>query len=125
MDTVREMHNDFRNSFPEISSKVDEDQKSYLDEVGLGTPFFWFECLAMYINKEMIKEVDAREFKIVFEYFRTKYLFCGEHIKECIDVSFTENLFHNVSAGKAEQYWELLPDLLKDLYINFHHRTPV
>lgn len=71
METVREMYDDFRSSFPELSANVDESQKKYLNEIALGTPLFWFECLATYINNEMSLEVDPRNYKPVFEYFRT------------------------------------------------------
>jgi len=40
-------------------------------------------------------------------------------------VSFTENLFWNVPPDNAEQYWSLLPQRLKDLYVAFHQRSPL
>ena len=122
--TERQMQEDFRQNFSELSALVDADQSAYLDSVGLGTPFFWFECLANYINKEMNREVPPNEYQQVFKYFRSTYLFSTEEVRECIDVSFIENLFHNVSTAKATPYWTALPDLLCDLYINFHHRSP-
>ena len=118
------MYDDFRSSFPELSANVDESQKKYLNEIALGTPFFWFECLATYINNEMSSEVDPKNYKPVFEYFRSNYLFSGAQVKECIDVSFIENLFHNVNSQKTEPYWVALPDLLKDMYFNFHQNRP-
>lgn len=125
LETVREMYENFISIFPEISNSVDEDRVKYLDDVGFGTPFYWFECLANYINKEMIKGTNPNRFKEVFEYFRSIYHFGNSKIKECIDVSFTENLFHDVHPSKAKSYWIVLPDLLKDLYTNFHRRSPL
>jgi len=125
METVREMYEDFVARFPDISKNVDEDRVNYLDDVSFGTPFYWFECLANYINKEMIVGTSPIKYKEVFEYFRSNYLFGNNKIKECIDVSFTENLFHDVHPIKAKRYWVTLPDLLKDLYTNFHRRNPL
>jgi hypothetical protein len=48
---------------------------------------------------------------------------CGE-VRNCIDVSFVENLFWQVTPDRSGPYWARMPDLLKRLYLGFHSKPP-
>jgi hypothetical protein len=50
---------------------------------------------------------------------------CSAEVRNCIDVSFVENLFWQVPANRAEGYWQQLPGPLKQLYLQFHRRAPI
>jgi hypothetical protein len=122
--SVLDMYNDFRVKFPEITKKADEEHIISWGEIDPDFAYSWFESLAKAINQKMHKGAPAKEYKDVFEFLRKQYLFGDDKVKDCIDVSFTENLFWQVQPSKAKNYWLLFPDLLKDLYVNFHRRKP-
>ena len=68
--------------------------------------------------------VDPVELAGLFQYLEENYLTGDEEVKKCIDVGFTESLFWQVPPSKAARYWLLLPNTLKDLYIDFHDNRP-
>ncbi|NMM41806.1 hypothetical protein HHO47_13520 [Pseudoalteromonas arctica] len=45
--------------------------------------------------------------------------------REYIDVGIIENLLWQVTPINAAPYWQVLPNDLKTLYVNFHQRTPI
>lgn len=122
--SVLKMYSEFRTEFPNIATKADEIHIEFWGSLDPEYTYSWFESLAKALNREMRNGVEATTYKGVFEYFRKAYLFGGDEAKNCIDVSFTENLFWRVQPEKAIEYWSILPDLLKGLYVNFHNRTP-
>ena len=118
------MYSEFRDKFPKLAQEVDAVHIQKWGEVTPETSFVWFESLANAINKEMSNEVEADKYKEVFEYIRRSYITGASTTKECIDVSFIENLFWGVAPIKAKPYWQLLPEVLKELYVNFHNKQP-
>lgn len=114
--SVLNMYDDFRVKFPAITKKADEEHIKCWEVIDPEFAYAWFESLAKAINQDMHKGVAAQQYKDVFEFLRKQYLFGDNKVKDCIDVSFTENLFWQVQSSNAEHYWLLLPDLLKDLY---------
>jgi len=121
---VLDMYNEFRAKFPEITEKADAEHVKNWDEIDPEFAYSWFESLANAINQDMHKGVDAQVYKEVFDFLKTQYLLGDVKTKDCIDVSFTENMFWRVQPEKAKNYWLLFPDALKELYVNFHHREP-
>jgi len=124
--SVSELYHSFRKEFPEVTLKAD---KLYLDSwdgiVGDDTSaHIWFASLADALNKEMDKGVSANTYKGLFEFIQIQYLHGSIGVKECIDVSFTENLFWQVAKDKTQKYWLILPDALKELYVTFHGVKP-
>lgn len=122
--TTLEMYNDLSTKFPDIAKKASAIHVQAWGSLEPKFLFSWFESLAKALNQEIIHEVDASRYADLFEYLQKQYLFGDAEVKKCIDASFIENLFWHVDTEKAESYWSLLPDVLKDLYINFHHRSP-
>ncbi len=122
--SVLKLCNECREEFPDIAEKADIEHVRVWGEVDPEFAYSWFESLANALNREMLNEVDAGNYKDLFEFIRSSFLFGDEKVKDCIDVSFTENLFWKVPPSKAQMYWALLPSVLKDLYVNFHHRKP-
>lgn len=122
--SVLDMYSEFRGKFTEITKRADIEHMRIWGEVKSEFAYSWFESLANALNREMLNEVEARIYKDVFEYFRSKFLFGNDEIKNCIEVSFVENLFWSVPPEKAKGYWDIFPDLLKDLYVQFHRRAP-
>ncbi|KZY57429.1 hypothetical protein A3740_18535 [Oleiphilus sp. HI0068] len=122
--SIQTLYEEFRVQFPETTKKVD-----YLYSQEWGDPskdqaFMWFEFLAKILNREMIGGVSAKTYDRMFQFMRSQFMVGNEKVKNCIDVAFTENLFWQVPKEKALDYWALFPEVLKDLYVKFHHRKP-
>ncbi|MBD3654378.1 hypothetical protein [Kangiella sp.] len=122
--TVLEMYDEFRTLFPEVTTVADDIHIQAWGSLDPEYSFSWYESLAKAINQEMTNEVVASRYAGLFEYVRKQYLLGDDEVKKCIDASFTENLFWQVKPEKAKSYWQLLPDILKTLYVNFHGRPP-
>ncbi len=122
--TVLDLYSEVRKRFPEIAQKADEEHMRVWDEIDPDFAYSWFESISNALNSEMQKGVDANKYKELFEYFKSQYLLGDDKVKDCIDVSFTENLFWDVKPEKAKSYWVIFPDLLKELYVKFHRHTP-
>lgn len=76
------------------------------------------------LNAQMGIPEQCAEFPSLFKYFDMKFRTGGKEIKNCIDVSFVENLFWQVSPRNAAPVWTILPKNLQQLYIDFHGRAP-
>lgn len=87
--------------------------------------YSWFEALANALNDEMRKDIDPGTHGELFETISNAFSTEGSDIKNAIDVAFVENLFWQVPENKSECYWVVLPKTLKELYVNFHGRTPL
>ena len=119
-----EMYDEFRAKFPELTKKADAEHIKNWDEIDPEFAYLWFGSLANAINQDMQNDVDAQQYKEIFDFLKLQYLSGDAKAKDCIDVSFTENMFWRVQPEKAKSYWLLFPDVLKELYVNFHHREP-
>ncbi len=122
--SVLKMYEEFREKFPELTAKTDIDICKNLDEVDPEFAYIWFESLADTLNTEMSQGVDVETYKNQFEFFRSNYVMGDGEVKDCIDVSFVENLFWKVLPEKALPYWQALPAPLKELYLYFHGKPP-
>lgn len=122
--TVLGMYSEFREKFPSVTEKVDLQHIDYWGSLDSEQCYCWFESLAKTINSDMAKGEDPNTYTEIFEFLRSAYLKENDSVKNCIDVSFTENLFWEISVEKAEPFWLVFPDLLKGLYVAFHNRTP-
>lgn len=119
--------NSIKEHYPTISAKADAE---YFRQWGdfAGEEYYsysWFEALANALNREMCNGIPASNFIDLFATVSANYSQGDEDIRKAIDVAFVENLFWQVPGSKAVDYWATLPDTLKQLYVNFHHRTPL
>ena len=114
-----------RERLAEIVSRADREHIRIWDKVDEEFAYVWFESLAKAVNKMMIKGESPLKHSYIFRFMSTHYNQGDKAVKNCIDAAFTENLFWEVPAEKAEPYWRILPTNLKELYIGFHHRTPL
>ncbi|MGF1688577.1 hypothetical protein L4C36_18135 [Photobacterium japonica] len=119
-----EMYEEFRIEFPGITAKADSIHVKQWGSLDPDDAYSWFESLANALNGEMRRGTAPTHYKDLFEYFRKKYLFEDDDIKNCIDVAFTENLFWQVNEEKSAPYWKQLPDTIKSLYKGFHGKSP-
>jgi hypothetical protein len=124
--TRDDFYNTVKESFPDISAKADKEYIRLWDEF-TDSEFYsysWFEALANALNREMCIDTPPEEFIGLFRLISHSFNHCNDEIKKTVDVAFVENLFWQVPQEKAKKYWLSLPNNLKDLYLNFHHRKP-
>ncbi|WP_432720805.1 hypothetical protein R0381_002921 [Jeongeupia wiesaeckerbachi] len=111
--------------FPTISAKAEKEYiRLWGDFKSELYSYTWFEALAGALNIEMNKGVPPKEYQALFSTVSSRFLSGDVDVKQAIDVAFVENLFWNVSSSASELYWNTLPEVLKDLYLNFHRRKP-
>lgn len=121
---IDEMYEDFRNRYPELTKAVDGRHAQIFESVQNETAYMWFESVAGALNAQMGNPKQRTEFASIFKYFDMKFRTGSKKVKNCIDVSFVENLFWEVRPKKAAPVWATLPKNLQQLYIDTHGRTP-
>ncbi len=107
------LYNETRELFPELTAKADREHVRYWDELDPESAYSWFESLAKTLNVEMSRNVPAKKYAGIFRHLSSAYGNGDFEVRNCIDVSFIENLFWQVKEQNAEPYWELLPPNLQ------------
>lgn len=125
METIMELYQAVRERFPEITATADKEHINYWGSLDPEFAYSWFESLAKALNNEMLKGISFKTYEPLFSFINMALVGCGSKVHTCIDVAFVENLFWQVPGSKAEPYWQELPQPLKELYVGFHHRTPL
>ena len=126
MNKQKEMKNFYKLVTSEFTLDAKQADKVYR-ELGFDKEdkayYIWFECFAEVTNM-LMKENDKDNVLKHFSFF-TSYLNNGtDVIKNCIDVSYIENLFWKVDKETSELFWPLLPKQMQELYIDFHGLKP-
>jgi hypothetical protein len=97
--------------FPNLRSDLNQQQ---------GLLHFEVSEFRKYTNN-LVREGNKDKVKSCFKIAEQGYLHGNAKMKNAIDVSYVEDLeFY----GKAWA-WQLLPNVLKDLYVGFHHKNGV
>ncbi|WP_177326914.1 hypothetical protein [Pseudomonas sp. ML96] len=124
LESIPAFYQSVRSAFPDIAAKADG---KYFDDWGDPLPQFeysWFHSLANALNAQMNKGIAPSDHLPLFTLISDALEDCSAEVRNCIDVSFVENLFWQVPSDKAEGYWQQLPNPLKQLYLQFHRRAP-
>lgn len=124
MDSIRQLYIQTRERFPGIVEKTDKEHLKAGWELDDEDAYMWFHSLADMLNEEMRTQMSAEVAGTVFDFMSDQFLIGTRDVRNCIDVSFVENLFWEVSPQKALAYWLRMPDLLKNLYLGFHSKPP-
>lgn len=122
--SVLEMYHDFRKRFPEMTQAADAKHIKIWDSIDDETAYSWFESLAGAVNDQMGASEEGTDLSSIFSYFDERLRGSDNKIKNCIDVSFVENLFWEVQPNSAADAWEAMPDSMQSLYVRFHGRPP-
>lgn len=126
MDTNAAFYLAAREAFPSLAAKVDRHFiKDWDQQPAENTAYSWFGCAANALNEEMRREASLAECAGFFTFVAHAFCSGGDEVKRCIDVSFVENLFWQVSPAKSAAYWPKLPAVLQALYLGFHHTSPL
>jgi len=125
MDTLEQFYSEVRERFPDISAMADREYIKYWGEANPEDAYSWFQSLANALNSEMKRQVNYSIHEQLFVFISNALADCSKEVFNCIDVSFVENLFWQVSEAKAGPYWHSMPDSLKELYIGFHSKLPL
>jgi hypothetical protein len=123
MDPIVQFYRETRDRFPNILAETD---KVHLQTWDMDDEwaYMWFHSLADMLNANMRKNARLEDAGAVFDHMRDQFMIgCGE-VRNCIDVTFVENLYWQVSPDHARPYWARMPDLLKKLYLGFHSKAP-
>jgi len=123
----KKFYNAIKEKYPEISEQADAEYMKQWGECN-DLEYYshsWFEALANVLNKQMYLSVPAERFKDLFLDIGIAFKSDDDDVRKCIDVALVENLYWQVAPEKAESYWSIMPETLQELYVNFHHRTPV
>jgi len=124
MESVLDLYREVRERFPEAAGRADLEHKRQGFGVGSEYAYLWLGHLANALNQEMAKGIPFGKHAALFRFFSDAFSRGSEEVKECIDVSLVENLFWRVNVALARDYWQGLPQPLKDLYIGFHGAAP-
>ena len=122
--SVLQLYRDFRKRYPELTHAADARHIKVWDRVDDETAFSWFESLAGVVNDQMGTLEQSADLESVFSYFERELEGSDNEVKNCIDVSFVENLFWRVQSNSAAGVWDALPKLMQQLYLGFHGRPP-
>jgi len=76
----------------------------------------WVEQLADVTN-EFLRQKNFEEATKQLNFFASSYNSGNYHVKNCIDVSYAENLMWNLEPKDKKQAWLVIPRELKALYI--------
>jgi hypothetical protein len=118
------MYHDFRKRFPEMTQAADARHIRVWDSIDDETAYSWFESLAGAINDQMSASEEVTDLSSIFSYFDELLRGSDEKVKNCIDVSFVENLFWEVQPSSAADAWDAMPHSMQQLYVRFHGRPP-
>lgn len=122
--SVLGMYHDFRKRFPEMTQGADARHIKVWGSVDDETAYSWFESLAGAINDQMGASKEVANLSSIFSYFDELLRGSDKKIRNCIDVSFVENLFWEVQPSSAANAWDALPHSMQQLYVRFHGRPP-
>jgi hypothetical protein len=122
--SVLEMYHDFRRRFPEMTQAADTRHVKIWGSVDDETAYSWFESLAGAINNQIGGAQKDTDLISVFSFFDRRLQGSDTEVKNCIDVSFVENLFWEVRPSSAISAWDAMPKSMQQLYLNFHGRPP-
>lgn len=115
-----------RERFPILAQKADRKYiKDWDMQPSEGDAYIWFRFVANALNDEMRRGAFFPEGAEAFIFIADAFASAGEEVKQCIDVSFVENLFWQVPPAKAAAYWKNLPPQLQELYLGFHSTPPI
>lgn len=123
--TLPELYNSVRERFPLISQKADGLHIQLWGPPEAGSPYVWFESLANAINLEIAAEVDPADYKALLNFLDKALASGSAELRDCLDVSFMENLFWRVACVKARPYWEVTPKRLREFHVALHGKGPV
>ena len=104
MDLLLQFYKATRERFPAIVALADERHVRDGWDLDDAFAYSWFQSLANMLNAHMCRMAGQKSCKTVFDYMRQQFLNGSLEVRNCIDVSFVENLFWGMPAAKATWY---------------------
>ena len=99
-----------KEQFPELREPINQQQ-------GL----LWFEVQQFrFHTMQAIRDGDTEKLAACYRLAETAYLTGNRQLKEAIDGCFIEDMDYNTHGEVYAWAWELLPEVLKALYTDFH-----
>lgn len=120
---IQKFFHEIRSKYPELTDAADKEHMQKFFDGKFEYVSLWFESFSNALNSEMNKATDPEQYIELFKYFGEKFETETEEIRKYIDVYFVENLFWRVSPKYAVEYWFIITENLKNLYVNFHGKN--
>jgi hypothetical protein len=125
MNSVRALYLLIKASHPEIAKLADKfHHRRWGATLEEDFEYAWFEALADALNEQMRMSVPAEQHANLLQTIASAFGSGDRAVKECVDVSFIENLFWQVPDRLAQAYWHQMPKPLAELYLTFHGKQP-
>jgi hypothetical protein len=115
-DEISEFVQLIRSQFPLASTRTDQLMAERGFEIEDDLLYLWIEALADVTN-EFIRQRSESEIRRLFAFFSFRFDTENEKIKNCIEVSYVENLMFNAGTADAKWTWPYFPENLKRLYV--------
>ena len=78
--------------------------------------YLWLEALAEVTNMHSHRH-NEEEVQEELRFFSRQYDRGDDTVRNCIDVSYVENLMWNLDSGDKKWLWAQIPENLKSLYV--------
>ena len=105
-----------RDALPEVASKTDEIMRERGFNSDDETEYLWLEALADITNM-YIQRRNQDKLRKALHFFSKEFDSGTNTIKNCIDVSYMENLMWDLNSADKKWVWPQIPENLKKLYV--------
>ena len=113
---IRDFIRTIRNALPNAAEKTDAIMHECGFESDEEAEYLWVEAFAdvtnMYVHQRNQHEVEEQ-----LRFFSEQFDRGTDTVKNCIDVSYVENLMWNLKAEDKKWVWHQIPENLQRLYI--------
>jgi hypothetical protein len=113
---IRGFVKSIRQALPDAAAKTDEIMRGRGFDSEEDAEFIWVEALAdvtnMYIRRRNQEEVERE-----LSFFSKQWDRGTDIVRNCIDVSYVENLLWDLASEDKEWAWPQIPENLQKLYV--------
>lgn len=115
---IREFVQAIRNALPEAAQKTDHMMRGRGWDSDEGAEYIWVEALADVTNM-YVRRRDQQEVEKHLRFFAVELDRRSDAVKNCIDVSYVENLMWDLKREDKAWFWPRIPENLRKLYVAF------
>ncbi|MBW1783419.1 MAG: hypothetical protein JRL30_22085 [Deltaproteobacteria bacterium] len=113
---IRDFLKAIRRALPNAAAKTDKIMHERGYESEEDSEHLWVEALADVTNAH-IQQRNQKEVKTQLRFFSEQFDRGPDAVKNCIDVSYVENLMWNLPPEDKKWVWPQIPENLQHLYI--------
>jgi hypothetical protein len=113
---IREFLRAIRNALPDAAAKTDEIMRGRGFDSDEDAEYLWVEALADLTNIH-IRQRNQTDLRKELAFFSMQIDQGTETVKNCINVSYVENLMFDLASEDKKWAWPQIPENLKKLYL--------